>query len=50
MTEKELENKLDKLMKSKEFEKTVKKIVSDCFIEFNKVMWNNRYFMKNQLT
>jgi hypothetical protein len=48
--EKEVEKKLDKIVKSRDFEKTIKKIVSDCFVEFNKIMWNNRYFLKNQIS
>jgi hypothetical protein len=47
--EKEIEKRLEKLMKSRDFEKVVKKIISDCFVEFNRVMWANRYFLKNQI-
>jgi len=49
LTDKEIEQRLDKLMKSREFEKTVKKIVADCFVDFNKLLWNNRNFLKNQI-
>jgi len=48
--DKEITKKLDKLMKSRDFEKTIKKIISDCFVEFHRVMWANRNFMKNQLS
>jgi len=47
--DKKMNQRLDKLMQSRDFEKVVKKIVADCFVEFHKMFWNNRYFLKNQL-
>jgi hypothetical protein len=38
-----------KELKTRDFEKAIKKIVSQCFIDFNLMLYNNRNFLKNQL-
>jgi len=45
---KETEEWLDKQLKSKEFEKIVKRIIGDAFIEYSKLQYDNRYFIKNR--
>jgi hypothetical protein len=49
LTERELDQKFEKFLKSKDLEKLMKKIVADCFVDFNKLLWNNRNFLKNQI-
>ncbi len=46
---KDLDTWLDKQLKSKDFEKLIRKIVSQCFVDFAKIQWDNRYFLKNKI-
>jgi hypothetical protein len=45
---KELNAWLDKQLKSKDFEKLIKKMVNEIFIQFIKLLYDNRNFLKNK--
>ena len=44
----ELDQWLEKQLKSKDFEKLIKKMIGDAFVEFAKFQFDNRYFIKNR--
>jgi hypothetical protein len=46
--EEDVEKWFKKKMQDREFEKTIKKIVSKCFDDYCTVMYHQRHFLKSQ--
>jgi len=49
MSEKDIEKWFKKQLESRDFEKTIKKIISKSFEDYLTMMYQQRHFLKNQL-